>query len=152
MKKFLENTFVVSFLLIFFFLTLPFKIICMFWFWEGLYHPNTTRYIESLIDLGESMFGYYNSNRKMSNKTHYYYYVRKDENVKNDYTFALVAQDNGYFNVGMAKCSTKDNFSKATGRLIAEGRAVKKPIVIIPPTKFAVDKLKEWILNNNIIK
>ena len=37
--------------------------------------------------------------------------------------------------IGISICSAKDQFSKRTGRLIAEGRAIKSPIFTIPVKK-----------------
>ena len=82
----------------------------------------------------------------------FYYYIRRSESIKHDYTFSIQEQSNGYFNIGVAKCSAKDNFCKSKGRLIADGRASKKPTLILPPTDKVVSELKEWILNNNFVK
>jgi hypothetical protein len=52
--------------------------------------------------------------------------------------------------IGIAVCSTNDQFIKAKGRLIAVGRAVKHPETIIPivnnePLKSFLDFSKEYI-------
>lgn len=37
--------------------------------------------------------------------------------------------------IGVARCSQKDNFSRKKGRLIAEGRANKRPAILYPQEK-----------------
>jgi hypothetical protein len=50
----------------------------------------------------------------------------------NRFSFAgVVDKGTNTINIGVAKCSKKDSFSKMSGRCISEGRAIKKPIAVI---------------------
>jgi len=54
------------------------------------------------------------------------------------FTVAAVVEDgllNAKVSLGIARCSSKDNFNKKIGRAIAEGRATKRPIEISKVSK-----------------
>lgn len=46
------------------------------------------------------------------------------------FTIAIVPVDAGTANVGVAVCSSKDPFNKRVGRLMAHGRAIKRPTMV----------------------
>lgn len=78
---------------------------------------------------------------KVSNPTYSMFYHTKEQHgnmFMQSFGFAIprvtiAARINSYDNVkvitfGAAKCSFKDNFSKAKGRQLAENRAISKPL------------------------
>ena len=71
----------------------------------------------------------------ITNNHPYYFYSEtevewKNQKFKRKVAFAGIA-DNNTLKIGQSICSEKDIFDKVKGRKIAEGRAIKKPIVII---------------------
>lgn len=57
----------------------------------------------------------------------YFYHSRFEGHRKPRLTLCAVENDDGILNIGIARCSVKDNFSRKKGRTIAYGRAVKNP-------------------------
>ena len=49
-------------------------------------------------------------------------------------TLAALEFTDKSWHVGAAKCNPKDQYNKKFGRRIAEGRALKNPLVVYPPT------------------
>jgi len=64
-------------------------------------------------------------------KTYFFYGVKlakKERNNKIVTVAGVIANNN--LQVSTSECSAKDQFTKRKGRMIAEGRAIKKPSVI----------------------
>lgn len=59
--------------------------------------------------------------------TFYHFRVKKNNVIQSNggVTVACVTGD-GFYSLDYARCSKSDNYSKKKGRLIAEGRALKK--------------------------
>lgn len=61
----------------------------------------------------------------MKNNTIHFHHIRNfGRGKKDNYTIAILPKENTIY-VGISKCSRKDQFEKAKGRLIAQGRAEK---------------------------
>lgn len=79
-----------------------------------------------------------------TNKNFYFYSEVeakwKGKSITRKASFAGVVKDNS-LHIGQSVCSESDIYDKKKGRKIAEGRALKKPIVSIDLTKFPEDKI-----------
>lgn len=77
----------------------------------------------------------------MKDNTIHFHHIRNfGRSKKDNYTLAILPKENTIY-VGISKCSRKDQFEKAKGRLIAQGRAEKAA---------AIDKTND-LLNEDYI-
>lgn len=74
------------------------------------------------------------------------YYRHSPINYKNERLSICGMFQQGILNVGISRCSNKDQFEKAKGRLVATGRAEKCPVYTInttTPKKTFIESYKE---------
>lgn len=63
---------------------------------------------------------------------HQPFFFHRNQGYEKKATFAgVINSEDNQLRIGLSVCSSKDNFCKKIGRLIAEGRAGKKPVTII---------------------
>ena len=77
------------------------------------------------------------------------FFYHRNKTGQKKATFAgVVNEEDNQLRIGLSICNPKDNFCKKIGRLIAEGRACKKPEQIIDltgvPGKDYCDKFVEF--------
>lgn len=83
----------------------------------------------------------------MKDNTIHFHHVRNvGRGKKDNYTLAILPQKD-YVYVGISKCSRKDQFEKAKGRLIAQGRAEKA--AAIDKADVLSDDYVTWSLSFN---
>lgn len=72
-----------------------------------------------------------------NNIIHYYSETEvewKDKKFTRKVAFAGIVKEN-HLRIGKSECSEKDNYDEKKGRKIAEGRAIKNPMVAVPIEK-----------------
>ena len=87
----------------------------------------------------------------MNKNPNYYFYPEKQvqwngKNFTRKTAFAGVIVNNA-LQIGMSECSNKDIFDKKLGKKIAEGRALKKPSIVITLDNKFEAKLADVFIN-----